>query len=680
MSIIISLSFNNKVILFSYALITLSFFYYLSFKKDKFKRWLGILGAFYGVIYIFWRIIYTLPSVSTLGFVFGIILVLFELLALGQSLVFKMLFSSNKNIEINKNKPFDVLPSVDIIISTYNEPEDILKRTVVGCKKIDYPVEKLNIYLGDDGKRDEIKELANFFGIHYVTRQDNSHAKAGNINNVLSQSSGEFILVLDADMIPKKSIIKEMIGYFEDSKTGFVQSPQVFYNLDPFQYNLGLGEDIPNEQDFFMRTIEEKRALYNAVLHVGTNAIFRRSALDEIGGIPTGSITEDMATGMLIQNAGYKSYFVKNTLALGLSVEGIEDFIKQRDRWLRGNVQVIKKFNPIRMKGLNWIQKVIYLDGFVYWMFGLQKMVYIIAPLLYLLFKIKIFEADGLDIGMMFLPYFLSNSLYFKRISDKSRNITWSHIYDTAIAPQMAISFLTEFFTGKKLKFNVTPKGLVNEKDSFRIRLAFIHILLFTLSIIAIFINIYFIWIGKTNGMLFAILINLSWCFYNVFAIFISIFLYIDKKRFRKSERIPTNLKAKSLIKSCPHNKDCSHCGYVTDISEKGAHIKIKEYCQSFTFKEGSDITISIENIGEIQGEIMRISKINKNYDMGVSFKPINFETFSKINEYRFDLNNKYIRNYSIDTKMDSFMDIIYKILLQWNIKQLKGKILKQKV
>jgi cellulose synthase (UDP-forming) len=657
---------SDKLLIFSVAILLIILIYYLSFKKSKFIRVLGLLGAIYGIVYILWRLVYTLPSVGTLGFVFGVILVLFEVIALGQSLVFKMLFSSNKKLKLHKDQPFTELPSVDVIISTYNEPEEILKRTLVGCINIDYPKEKLNIYIGDDGKRDDIKALADSFGVHYVTRQNNDHAKAGNINNVLAQSFGEFFLVLDADMIPKDTIINEMIGYFEDSRTGFVQSPQVFYNLDPFQYNLNVGEIIPNEQDFFMRTIQGKRALYNAVLHVGTNAIFRREAILNIGGIPTGSITEDMATGMLLQNAGFQSYFVGETLAIGLSVEGIEDLIKQRDRWLRGNVQVIKKYNPIFMKGLNWTQKIIYLDGFFYWLYGVQKMVYILAPLLYLFFRVKILDSTAVNIAMMFFPYFISNSLFFRKISDKSRNMAWSHIYDTAIAPQMAISFLTEFFIGKDLKFNVTPKGVRTTKDNFRIRLANIHIILLVLSVIAVVWNGYLLVNGQTEGIVNALIINLFWCVYNAMAVFISIFIYIDKKRFRQSERMPTNFKAKGLIENCPNNKNCEFCGYILDLSETGARLQLKNNCPGFICKENEKIPLNIETIGEINCTIKWIERKEDQISVGLAFDPVNFEVFSKINQYRFSQSNKYIRDFSIDPKMDSLFEIIYKILTRW--------------
>ena len=151
--------------------------------------------------------------------------------------------------------------------------------------------------------------------------------------------------VLDADMIPREEFLEKTVGYFSDENMAFVQTPQVYYNQDMYQYNLK--KNIPNEQDFFMRDIQEARASRDAVLHVGTNAVFRKNYVDEIGGYPTCSITEDMAVGMLLQEKGYSSTLVNEDLVLGLSATTFTELVKQRDRWCRGNLQVLKNFNPL---------------------------------------------------------------------------------------------------------------------------------------------------------------------------------------------------------------------------------------------------------------------------------------------------------------------------------------------
>jgi len=643
-------------------------------KKNPFRNLLGVFGLFLSSVYIFWRIFYTLPDVRTFDFIFAFLLIFFETVALGQNIVLRLLFSKHKPIVVERTQPFTDKPTVDIIISTYNEPEDILKRTIVGCLNIDYPKDKLKIYMGDDGNRASIRGLCEQYGINYIIRDNNEHAKAGNINNVLTKASGEFVLLLDADMIPKANIISAMLYYFEDKATGFVQSPQVFYNMDPFQYNLGMGSNIPNEQDFFMRTMQEKRAHFNAVLHVGTNALFRRAAIDRIGGIPTGSITEDMATGMLIQNEGYKSFFVKETLALGLTSENFQDLMKQRDRWCRGNTQVMKKYNPLMMKNLTFAQKLIYLDGFVYWMFGLQKMVYIVSPLLFLLFRVIIFTANGWDLLLIFLPHFISTSLYFKSISGKERNTVWSHIYDTAMAPKLALSFAGEFLLNRQLKFNVTPKGTLNDKDVFNFSLASVHIFLFAASVLAMAVNMNILFRWSAGTFLSGIIINMVWCVYNMAAIFISIFLSLEKKRLRKTERIPTSLSFKSLITSCANHENCGHCGTVTDFSEKGMLITLKEYCPNFDFTINKSVELSIESVGTVSGQIVRYAKDGSKYEVGVSFNGDDYNLISKSNKFRFNMSNSYIKNPVIQSENQSIHNILLKVINNARVRKNKSK------
>jgi len=644
-------------------MISITLILYSLSNKKQFRNLLGVFGLFLSSVYIFWRIFYTLPDIRTFDFIFAFLLIFFETVALGQNVVLRLLFSKHEPVIVERTRPFIEKPTVDIIISTYNEPEDILKRTIVGCLNIDYPKGKLKIYMGDDGNRASIRELCEQYGINYMIRDNNEHAKAGNINNVLTKASGEFVLLLDADMIPKENIISVMLDYFEDESTGFVQSPQVFYNMDPFQYNLGVGTNIPNEQDFFMRTMQEKRAHFNAVLHVGTNALFRRTAIDRIGGIPTGSITEDMATGMLIQNEGYKSFFVRETLALGLTSENFQDLMKQRDRWCRGNTQVMKKYNPLTMKNLTFAQKLIYLDGFVYWMFGLQKMVYIISPLLFLLFRVVIFTADGLDLALVFLPHFISTSLYFKSIAGKERNTVWSHIYDTAMAPKLALSFASEFLLNRELKFNVTPKGTLKDKDEFNFSLASVHIFLFAASVLALVVNMNILLKWSAGVFLSGIIINIIWCVYNMAAVFISIFLSLEKKRLRKTERIPTSLSFKSLITSCKHHEKCGHCGTVTNFSEKGMLITLKEYCPNFDFNINKAVELSIESVGNVQGQIVRYEQNDSKYEVGVAFKGDDYNLISKANKFRFNMNNTYIKNPVIQSENQSIHDILLKVI-----------------
>jgi cellulose synthase (UDP-forming) len=579
-----------------------------------------------------------------------------------QSIVFKTILGTSKKLVPKKDKKFKELPTLDVIISTYNEPLYILSRTILAAMKIDYPKCKLNVYVGDDGSRQEIKDFCDKVGAHYVSREDHSHAKAGNINNVLNNSNGEYLLLLDTDMIPKKSIAFDMIYYFEDSKAGFVQSPQVFYNNDVYQINLKVGDAVPNEQDFFMRDILEKRAAYNAVLHVGSNAIFKRAAIEDIGGIPTKSITEDMATGMLIQAKGYNSYFVNKPLAIGLTVETIGDLVKQRDRWLRGSIQVSKKYHPLKIKGLNLMQRIIYFDGLLYWSFGLQKMIYTISPFLYLLFGIALFDANGFEIVLAFLPYFLANILYFRRVSKRKRNITWSHIYDMALAPHMAFAFLTEVIANRTIKFNVTRKDVMVKKNVFNFRLAFPHIILLALTIVSLVLGITsLITYWGNYPVVFALLINLVWCLYNGMAILIALFIFSDKKSTRVSIRIPANVLINSITDENDESKNiCNECGYISDLSDIGAKLILSKLTTKRELNITDNIYLNIDGIGKVGGTVLRKVDHENNFEYGVFFSEIDFETINNINQFRFSQNAKYMGDPEVDKKHNSMFEVFF--------------------
>lgn len=145
----------------------------------------------------------------------------------------------------------------------------------------------------------------------------------------------------------------ELVPYFfiEGKKMGFVQSPQSFYNPDLFQFNLYAEDSIPNEQNFFFRQVQLTRN--NSVIYAGSNTILSREALKEVGGFYTESITEDLATGMLIQSKGYQTYAVAKVLANGLAPSDLLSLYKQRERWARGCIQTMRRLSLFRIKGLN---------------------------------------------------------------------------------------------------------------------------------------------------------------------------------------------------------------------------------------------------------------------------------------------------------------------------------------
>lgn len=534
--------------------------------KPKYRKIPIITTSIISIIYIIWRFTVVPINHGIMSFIFGILLYSAEILGLISFINFQYLFSKNYNLEsksLNNYTPENI-PSVDVLICTYNEPLDLLQKTIIASKNLDYPQNKLKIYVCDDGHRTELKNLCRKYNVNYITRDNNKGAKAGNINNALNIITGDLFAVLDADMIPKKNFLTKTVGYFSNENMAFVQTPQVYYNQDMYQYNLN--KKIPNEQDFFMRDVEEARAANNAVLHVGTNAVFRNKYVMEIGGYPTCSITEDMAVGMLLQSKGYDSEFINEELALGLSATTFTELVKQRDRWCRGNLQVIKKFNVLFNKDLTLGQKIAYWDGVVYWLSSIQKLIYIISPLFFLLSHKLIIDAPIKSLLTMFIPFLLGQILIFNILSPRTRSLKWSHYYEVAMAPHITLSILRELFC-LKLKFNVTSKDITTNKKQFQFKMALPHILIAIASILAWIFGTIYLLTNKIN--LGSYLINIIWSIYNFLGSIICIKVAYQNPIYRKSERISIKENISLFINTAQGKLT----GSLIDISEKGMAI-----------------------------------------------------------------------------------------------------------
>ena len=463
---------------------------FLAYKiNNKNVKLLIIVDIIISTIYILWRGTVIPTNLGIVSFILGLILFVCEFIGFMNFMNFQFIFFGKYKI-IRKDLSvynLDEAPLVDVLICTYNESLQLLEKTIIASTQMAYPKNKFKVYVCDDGKRDELKALCKKYGVNYITREDNQGAKAGNINNALKYIKGDLFLVLDADMIPKKEFLQKTIGYFEDENLAFVQTPQCYYNKDMYQSNLK--KYIPNEQDFFMRDVQEARAYRGAVLHVGTNAVFRRKFIDEIGGYPTCSITEDMAVGMLLQAKGYDSIFINKVLVLGLSASTFGELVKQRDRWCRGNIQVFKHYNPFILKGLTPAQRICYVDGVLYWFSNLIKMFYIIVPILFLSTGIHFVESGFAELLNMTIPYILVQIFIFRILSPKSRRYMWTHYYEMAMAPHLSLSIIKEMF-GFEVNFNVTSKDIEIDRGYYEYDVVKPHLLILILGLLSLFIGL----------------------------------------------------------------------------------------------------------------------------------------------------------------------------------------------
>jgi len=243
---------------------------------------------------------------------------------------------------------------VDVYVCTYDEPGEVVMATLAGCRALSYPH---TTYLLDDGRREEMRELAQLAGAEYLTRPDNSHAKAGNINAALPRTEGDLVLVLDADHVPMPDALDALVGYFDDERMAIVQTPHDFFNHDSAQhYDTGR-----HEQSMFYRVICPGKDRHGAAYWCGSGALINRHALLEIGGVATETIAEDFHTTIRLQRNGWRSRYHDEILIQGLAPHDLDSYLLQRDRWARGNLAVFTlPESPLRARELSPLQRLSY--------------------------------------------------------------------------------------------------------------------------------------------------------------------------------------------------------------------------------------------------------------------------------------------------------------------------------
>ena len=360
--------------------------------------------------------------------------------------------------------------SVDVFITTYDEPVDVIRKTAIGAKAITYPH---RTYILDDGRNVELARMARELGIGYITRADNRNAKAGNLNNALAQTNGDFILQLDADHVPLPYILDRLLGYMDDPRVAFVQAPQNFYNNEAFGTHLNRDTGrLLTDQNIFFYAIQPGKSRLNAAFFCGSCAVLRRDAIDDIGGVAALTITEDIESSLLMHARGWKSAYHNETLAYGLAPRTFAGFSVQRSRWAKGGMQMLRKYNPLTIPGLTIAQRFSYLAANLHALEGPVRLVFMMAPLIFLLTGVYAVRAYGGEFFAHFVPFVVLTLLLHQMVArGRSGPLWFVEMITTAKSFAHATSLLA-FFTNKQLRFLVTPKGL--ENVAWRAHLPFI--------------------------------------------------------------------------------------------------------------------------------------------------------------------------------------------------------------
>jgi cellulose synthase (UDP-forming) len=561
------------------ALVWLSFTFLLKELFPKPNPWsraiVSLVTAFLGLRYLLWRFFSSLNLDDFFSAFVSITLLLGECLSLINSVLFYMhnTFQSDRSQEADQwSKAVlegSYLPSVDVLIPTYNEGVEILRRTVIGCQAMDYPNKK--IYLLDDTRRPEVRQLAKDLGCEYRDRPDNRHAKAGNINHALPSIHGELICVFDADFVPCRNFLQRTVGFFQDPKTGLLQTPQNFFNEDPISINLGLEGIVNNEQTLFFRYIQSSRDFLGSVVCCGSCFVMRRSVLDEIGGIPTDSITEDYFTGLKMQALGYEVKYLNEALSAGLAPETIGAFISQRLRWGQGTLQLLfSKWNFFTIPNLKWWQRLSHSLSILYWLLSIPRVMFLFFPLAYLLFDIAPLRATINEILFFYLPYWISGVMCFSWLTENRRSVFWSDVYETLMCLPMAITIVKTFVNPHNKPFKVTPKGNVDPNE-IRINWILIRPLLAVMILSILGLLRQALNLRDTNVNPESLGINIFWVTYNSMLLIVCILSAIDVPQ-RIYRRFPLREACRLII------EDEIFYGETIDISEGGTLVQIKNF------------------------------------------------------------------------------------------------------
>ena len=605
----------------------------------------------------------------------------------------------------------DSWPTVDVFLPTFNEPPEIVMTTAIACTQLDYPKEKLNIFILDDGSTVErrndadlekakaaweryntLRSIAKTVGVIYLTRERNSQAKAGNLNEALgihglqgrgsmardrldwlretlglemggTVSQGELILMLDCDNVPARDFLKNTVGYFlQDPKLFLVQTPHFFINPNPVEKNLGTFGSSPGENEMFYSSIQVGLDFWDASFFCGSAALVRRKHLDRIGGIQGDTITEDAETSLALHGQGLRSVYVTRPMVCGLSPETFDDFILQRSRWTQGMLQIFSLKNPLVVKGLNWAQRVCYLNSCLFWFFGLARLVFFLSPLLYLFFGVRVYNASEWQVLEYAVPHILGSILATDYLYGRVRDPFFSELYEAVQSIYLVPVIFSTIFNPRSPRFKVTPKGKSLEEE-YLSPLAGPFYILFTLSIMGILAAV-FRWFEYPLES-FAILICFFWNIFNFVFVLLCLGVVWELQQRRRYHRIWIEGRVEVTIPRLGITVPAA----LQDVSLGGVSIRPEE---TVLAKEDERVIIRAARPGgdpyALPASIKRRS-IRKQYsEWGCEFTIQDLAAFSDIVSFVYGDSNRWVRFWEVRKERQArvFRGFYYLIKIGW--------------
>ncbi len=562
------LDFSGVVEYFPWLAFTVFIFLFLLTGVHRVFRFGFFVAGFYlGVRYLWWRAFNTLNWVEWPGTIVSILLLSAECYFL--STVALLLLQVGVGGKAKKPKyvaatVYDPLP-VDVLIPIYKESIEILEKTLIAATAMRYPSK--TVYVLDDGHRETVRATAERYGAKYLPGPQ-KRSKAANLNAALAISSSPLVAVFDTDHIPLTSFLQETVPAFSDPKIGFVQTPHHFYNDDIFQRAFGNSKRVPSEQDMFHHGIQGGRNEWDGAFFVGSGAVFRRKALEDIQGFPLMSITEDIYASQKIHSAGWKSLFIDKDLVVGLHAENLAAYLTQRRRWMLGTLQVFFKDNPLFARGLRLRLRFGYFASLYYFFFPIARCILWVTPVCFLLFHWHGILGDMSHLVAVIVPFIVAQTLMTAVILPGWPRLIWGDMYEFAVSAPLLRS-MVDLVLPKQLSFKATPKGIISETRKFDWGSAGYTVAAMAVTLIAVtkgLLEVYFFDVEKD-----AYFFNILWAFFNIFHLSVALSIAWERRQRRRQDRIQTAVPYKlfshgTIIK-----------GLTNDVSLSGFSIIVRQ-------------------------------------------------------------------------------------------------------
>ena len=426
----------------------------------------GLMAVVTMIAYSTWRALATLPH-HGLDRGVGIALLTFEtvpLLPIVIRLVTLWTLDNPRPPRAGKDETFG---SAVVFIPTLNEPREILVPTIVAACALEPAHET---WVLDDGNRPWLREFCQRYGARYVTRPDNSNAKAGNINHALDllrteDNPAEFIAILDCDHVPLPGFLYETLGWFDKPEVALVQAPQAYYNSDSFD-----SDGVAGDQGIFWHVLMVARdSRRSDPFWCGSTSVIRRAALESVGGVAVETVTEDLHTTLKLLRDGWRSVYHHQILAVGLAPETPDHYLVQRRRWALGAMQILVKERlwwPKRW--LTWRNYLEYLWSVIWWFEGFVTVCAMMLPAAILLGGI---QAARVNFDVYACAFVGSTAIRFVGANMLYRGyIRWRHALELRMMRvQIGVSCVAWLFRRRQLAFEVTPKGGDGDRHQSRV-------------------------------------------------------------------------------------------------------------------------------------------------------------------------------------------------------------------